>query len=58
MDTIIGKAHRQAPITLNEHQSMYTHDCSCKRTQSKAVAKAVALLLSDFKSVHAYGHLE
>ena len=49
VDTLIGKAHRQALVTLNERRSMYTLIAHVKERSAEAVAQAVVRLLSQFK---------
>lgn len=49
VDTVIGKAHRQALVTLNERRSMYTLIAHVKERSAEAVAQAVVRLLSRFK---------
>jgi len=50
VDTVIGKAHRQALVTLNDRKSMYTLIAHVKERTAEAVARAVVRVLSPFKT--------
>lgn len=53
VDTVIGKGHQQALVTLNERKSMYTLIAHVKRRTASAVRQAIVRLLSNMKeSVH------
>ena len=53
VDTVIGKGHRQALVTLSERKSMYTLIAQVKRRTASAVRQAIVRLLSNMKaSVH------
>lgn len=53
VDTVIGKGHQQALLTLNERKSMYTLIAHVKRRTATAVRQAIVRLLSPIKqSVH------
>ena len=53
VDTVIGKGHQQALVTLNERKSMYTLIAHVKRRSATAVRQAIVRLLSHMKqSVH------
>lgn len=53
VDTVIGKGHQQALVTLNERKSMYTLIAHVKRRTASAVRQAIVRLLSNMtESVH------
>ena len=49
VDTVIGKGHQQALVTLNERKSMYTLIAHVKRRTASAVRQAIVQLLSKMK---------
>ena len=49
VDTVIGKGHQQALVTLNERKSMYTLIAHVKRRTATAVRQAIVRLLSKMK---------
>jgi len=49
VDTVIGKGHRQALVTLTERKSMYTLIAHVKRRTANAVRSAIVRLLSKMK---------
>jgi len=49
VDTVIGKGHQQALVTLNERKSMYTLIAHVKRRTATAVRQAIVQLLDKMK---------
>jgi transposase, IS30 family len=49
VDTVIGKGHQQALVTLNERKSMYTLIAHVKRRTATAVRQAIVRLLGKMK---------
>jgi len=49
VDTVIGKGHQQALVTLNERKSMYTLIAHVKRRTAAAVRQAIVQLLEKMK---------
>ena len=49
VDTVIGKGHQQALVTLNERKSMYTLIAHVKRRTASAVRQAIVRLLGKMK---------
>lgn len=50
VDTVIGKAHRQALVTLNERKSMYTLIAHVKERTAEAMTRVMVRLLSRFNN--------
>ena len=49
VDTVIGKGHQQALVTLNERKSMFTLIAHVKRRNASAVRQAIVRLLGKMK---------